>query len=161
MSDKDSKINFKKERKMNDIGSLKHYRDTTIGLWCTDKPEIIPEDKKHLFFQLKEEEINTKLRPCPWCGSQEDVEDIGNYVLCHNCSCRGPYRPRGGSVDYWNSHTGPSSVPSFSTMVSDMKSIFKMIEPPESQVITGRVKEFVVSFFRTWIKPIEKFSKEY
>lgn len=31
---------------------LKHHYDTTQGLWCTDQPEAIPEDKKDLFFQI-------------------------------------------------------------------------------------------------------------
>lgn len=35
------------------ILELKHFKDSSIGLWCTDKPEIIPKDKKHSFFQLK------------------------------------------------------------------------------------------------------------
>lgn len=35
------------------VKELQHFKDTSVGLWCTDKPEAIPEDKKHLFFQLK------------------------------------------------------------------------------------------------------------
>lgn len=35
------------------IADLQHFKDSSIGLWCTDKPEIIPENVKHLFFQLK------------------------------------------------------------------------------------------------------------
>ncbi len=35
-----------------DIKDLIHYQDTVTGLWCTDKPDIIPKDKKHLFFRL-------------------------------------------------------------------------------------------------------------
>jgi len=32
---------------------LLHYRASSVGLWCTDKPEIIPENIRHLFFELK------------------------------------------------------------------------------------------------------------
>jgi hypothetical protein len=31
---------------------LKHYKDTTKGLWATDRPDLIPEELKHLFFEL-------------------------------------------------------------------------------------------------------------
>lgn len=40
-------INMQKK----EVKELLHYRDYTIGLWCTDKPELI-KDKK-LFFKLK------------------------------------------------------------------------------------------------------------
>lgn len=35
------------------LKELQHYHDSSAGLWCTDKPEAIPEEKKHLFFQLE------------------------------------------------------------------------------------------------------------
>ena len=34
------------------IKELKHFRSSCIGLWCTDKPEVIPNGLKHLFFEL-------------------------------------------------------------------------------------------------------------
>ena len=43
-----AKVNYK----IGEYNKLQHHYDSTIGLWCTDKPEIIPKDKKHLFFQL-------------------------------------------------------------------------------------------------------------
>jgi hypothetical protein len=33
---------------------LEHHYDATVGLWATDKPDAIPEDKRHLFFQIKQ-----------------------------------------------------------------------------------------------------------
>jgi len=38
---------------MNNEKELKHYHDTTVGLWATDRPDLIPKDKKHLFFKLE------------------------------------------------------------------------------------------------------------
>lgn len=38
------------------IDCLLHEYESTRGLWCTDKPELIPKDKKHLFFQLTSEQ---------------------------------------------------------------------------------------------------------
>jgi hypothetical protein len=35
------------------LKSLQERYDTTIGLWCTDKPELIPENIKHLFHRLE------------------------------------------------------------------------------------------------------------
>jgi hypothetical protein len=31
---------------------LLHYKDTTMGLWATDRPDLIPESIKDLFFQI-------------------------------------------------------------------------------------------------------------
>ena len=31
---------------------LSHHEATTVGLWATDKPECIPDEIKHLFFQI-------------------------------------------------------------------------------------------------------------
>ena len=36
-----------------EFADLQHFKDSSIGLWCTDKPELIPEEIKHLFFQIK------------------------------------------------------------------------------------------------------------
>ena len=33
------------------IKNLQHYYDSTIGLWCTDKPELVASD---LLFELKD-----------------------------------------------------------------------------------------------------------
>lgn len=35
---------------------LLHHKDTTVGLWATDKPELIPEDIKEMFFEITFEE---------------------------------------------------------------------------------------------------------
>jgi hypothetical protein len=35
------------------VKELQHHKDTTVGLWATDRPDLIPEDIKHLFFQIK------------------------------------------------------------------------------------------------------------
>lgn len=44
--------------KLSKLKKLEHFRDSSIGLWCTDKPEIlesIPEEiKKRYFFKLKD-----------------------------------------------------------------------------------------------------------
>ena len=31
---------------------LLHHKDTTVGLWATDRPDLIPESVKDLFFQI-------------------------------------------------------------------------------------------------------------
>jgi hypothetical protein len=31
---------------------LTHYRDTTKGMWATDRPDLIPEEIRHMFVQL-------------------------------------------------------------------------------------------------------------
>lgn len=41
----------KAERRKNE-----HHYAATIGLWATDKPELIPESAKQHFFQIKEED---------------------------------------------------------------------------------------------------------
>jgi len=47
----------KAERRKNE-----HHYATTVGLWATDKPELIPDAIKQHFFQIKEEDApqNTK-----------------------------------------------------------------------------------------------------
>lgn len=35
-----------------EIEKLRHHKDSTVGLWATDKPESIPKDIKHLFFEI-------------------------------------------------------------------------------------------------------------
>ena len=47
----------KAERRKNE-----HHYPTTVGLWATDKPELIPDAIKQHFFQIKEEDApqNTK-----------------------------------------------------------------------------------------------------
>ena len=32
--------------------SLEHHKDTTVGLCATDRPDLIPEELKSLFFQI-------------------------------------------------------------------------------------------------------------
>lgn len=32
---------------------LVHHKDCTVGLWAMDRPELIPDDIKHLFFEIK------------------------------------------------------------------------------------------------------------
>ena len=34
------------------IKSLEHHRDTTVGLWATDRPDLI-EDPKNIMFEIK------------------------------------------------------------------------------------------------------------
>lgn len=36
---------------MNDIKSLQHHKDTSVGLWATDRPDLITE--KEVLFELK------------------------------------------------------------------------------------------------------------
>ena len=33
-----------------------HHYNTTVGLWATDKPEMIPHELKDVFFQIKAED---------------------------------------------------------------------------------------------------------
>lgn len=35
------------------IKNLQHYKDTTVWLYATDKPDIIPDDLKDYFFMVK------------------------------------------------------------------------------------------------------------
>ncbi len=37
---------------------LGHHKDTTVGLWATDKPNMIPDEIKDLFFQITYDERN-------------------------------------------------------------------------------------------------------
>jgi len=40
---------FEKEHK-----DLQHHKDTTLGLWATDRPDLIPKElKEKIFFQIK------------------------------------------------------------------------------------------------------------
>jgi len=32
---------------------LLHHKDTTVGLWATDRPDLIPDNIKNLFFQIE------------------------------------------------------------------------------------------------------------
>ena len=32
---------------------LLHHKNTTVGLWATDRPDLIPEGIKHVFSQIK------------------------------------------------------------------------------------------------------------
>ena len=34
------------------VKELQHHKDTTIGLWATDRPDLV-EDPKKIMFQLK------------------------------------------------------------------------------------------------------------
>ena len=34
------------------IKKLEHYRDTTVGLWATDRPKLVSDPKK-LMFQIR------------------------------------------------------------------------------------------------------------
>lgn len=42
-----------KQQAKQEQRDLLHFYDSHVGLWATDKPEMIPEDIKHLFFQIK------------------------------------------------------------------------------------------------------------
>lgn len=35
------------------LSKLEHHKDSTVGLWATDKPENIPAEMKDLFFEIK------------------------------------------------------------------------------------------------------------
>ena len=43
---------WRNEGIISDI-DFKYYRDSTVGLWATDKPEVIPTEIKDLFWELK------------------------------------------------------------------------------------------------------------
>lgn len=48
-------FNYTKERDCDDahkIKKLEHHEASTVGLWATDKPGIIPEDIKDYFFRI-------------------------------------------------------------------------------------------------------------
>lgn len=35
------------------IKELEYHRTTTVGLWATDRPDLIPDNIKDLFFEIK------------------------------------------------------------------------------------------------------------
>ena len=37
--------------------SLQHYADSTSGLWCTDRPDLIPEEYRGLLFMISYSEM--------------------------------------------------------------------------------------------------------
>jgi len=38
---------------LSEVKKLLHHKDTTVGLWATDKPEMIPHAlKEEYFFQI-------------------------------------------------------------------------------------------------------------
>jgi hypothetical protein len=41
------------KRHIEEIGKLMYYKDTTTGLWATDRLDLVPDEIKHLFFKLK------------------------------------------------------------------------------------------------------------
>lgn len=38
---------------------LMHHKDTTVGLWATDRPDLIPESIKDLFFPITYDEVGS------------------------------------------------------------------------------------------------------
>jgi len=49
------KYNFEieKESEINERNKkLEHHKDTTVGLWATDRPDLIPKNIKDLFFEI-------------------------------------------------------------------------------------------------------------
>jgi len=41
---------FREDVSAEEVKALRHFKDSAVGLWCTDKPELVPD--KTLFFQL-------------------------------------------------------------------------------------------------------------
>lgn len=41
------------EKESDYIRDLQYHKDTTSGLWATDRLDLIPENIKDLFFQIK------------------------------------------------------------------------------------------------------------
>jgi hypothetical protein len=49
-----------KQSKMKELNKrLMHHKDTTVGLYATDRPDLIPEKLKSLFFQITYDERET------------------------------------------------------------------------------------------------------
>ena len=46
-------ISDKLQESEYNIKELLHYKNSTVGLWTTDRPDLIPENIKEMFFQLK------------------------------------------------------------------------------------------------------------
>jgi len=51
-----SKLEKQSEIKEQNIALL-HHKDTTVGLWATDRPDLIPDEIKNVFFQIEYNEI--------------------------------------------------------------------------------------------------------
>ena len=46
-----------KQSKMKErYNKLEHHKDTTVGLYATDRPDLIPEEIKSLFFKITYDE---------------------------------------------------------------------------------------------------------
>lgn len=58
------------ESKLKD---LEHHKDTTVGLWATDKPELIPESLKDMFFLIEYSHT------CEHCGILTNESDDKCY----------------------------------------------------------------------------------
>jgi hypothetical protein len=41
------------KKHIEEIGKLMYYKNTTTGLWATDRLDLVPDEIKHLFFKLK------------------------------------------------------------------------------------------------------------
>lgn len=62
----------------------------------------------------------TKLNPCPLCGSEPDLEDLGNsfQVACWECSSveNAISRSASGAMNAWNAATGDGTKQSGKTL---------------------------------------------
>ena len=47
-------VNEKQSDLNKQLKYLQHFKDTTIGLYATDRPDLIPMEYKDLFFEIKE-----------------------------------------------------------------------------------------------------------
>jgi len=52
MFDRNSLADLMERYAQQNNKDLKHYQDTTVGLWATDRPDLIIDDKK-IMFKLK------------------------------------------------------------------------------------------------------------
>jgi hypothetical protein len=50
--DKDDALEAMEKYAQEQNKELLRHRDTTKGLWATDRPDLIPEEIKSLFFQI-------------------------------------------------------------------------------------------------------------
>ncbi len=74
---------------MTELEELRHYKDTTIGLWATDKPSVIPKKSMKYFWKLKDKTMKCTVKKCTvknwvckWYKYKEICEEVKERFNC-------------------------------------------------------------------------------